>query len=61
MAAKGERKKQGGDQKSKSHDVISKLSDLNLTPAESSRFQKLAEISEEDFVEDSLAFVERLE
>ncbi len=42
---------QGGDQKSKGHDVRLKLSDIGVEPQESKRWQKIAAIPEEQFEE----------
>ena len=46
MKDRGEREGQGGDRKSKSPAAILKLSDLAITPTQSSRWQKLAAMPE---------------
>jgi N6-adenosine-specific RNA methylase IME4 len=49
MADAGERAPQGGDRKSKSQGVILKLADVGVSPMQSSRWQKLAEMASDSF------------
>lgn len=51
MKEKGERAPQGGDRKAKSNDVILKLPDLGVSLNESSSWQAIADLPEEEFTE----------
>jgi hypothetical protein len=49
MAGGGERRAQGGDQKSKSHDATLKLADIGVTKTQSSRWQRVGALDDEAF------------
>jgi phage N-6-adenine-methyltransferase len=62
MADRGERDKgQGGDRKSQSRGATVKLSDLDISKTQSSRWQKLAKLSDRDFESKVEAFKRKAE
>ncbi len=58
MAARGERHKGHGDQKTESQRAIPKLADIGVSASQSSRWQQLAELDEADF-ESKVAVLKR--